>query len=65
MSENRNRATNIRLDKMTTEEQENFRYEIMEARKKVAPTARLTIVEGDEVQLPSANVEQRQIEGDN
>lgn len=60
----RSRATNIRIDGMTPDEQEAFTDKIKKAKREVAPDARLTIVEGSQKQLSSNNVKQQQIKGD-
>ncbi len=54
----RNRATNVRLDGMTPEEQQKMTEHIIEGKRKIAPEARVTLVEGSERQLSSGHVQQ-------
>ncbi|HAX76060.1 MAG TPA: hypothetical protein DCY88_09550 [Cyanobacteria bacterium UBA11372] len=57
-NDGRNRATNVRIDGMTPEQQKQMTDHIMDGKRKIAPDARLTIVEGSQHQLSSGHVKQ-------
>lgn len=61
---NRDRATNVRLDGMTPEEQEKMTEHIMRGKRELAPESRVTIVEGSERQLSSGHVKQLESENE-
>jgi len=59
---NRDRAINVKIDGLTREEQQDLSDAIRNEKRRIAPDARGTIVEGSERQLSSRPIKQLESE---